>query len=315
MSAPVPSLPEGVKDPYALLGVNNQASDKDIRRAYRKKARDIHPDKNPDDPNAEVNFHRLQEVYEFLIHKEARGIYDEALRKREQWKARYAQVDATRRRFAEELERREKDPRKGAGEVDRAATGSSRVPAQSDEHHAAREATEKWIAQKQQQKREELKKTSSFSSADPKNTSKLGFVEVSWTPRPLIPGAMHTEVSEGSLLFSFSRFGAPRMMTYDGSLGKCIIALDTREEALEAALHFIKNKEKYAFTVKFMKRAFAVSDPLEKVESASEKNKNQSPAPSTDNDSVPSSTTSLSAFEASVMDRLKEAAKRQKMSA
>ena len=47
-------------DFYAVLGVARDANDEDIKRAYRRLARENHPDANPGDPNAEERFKEIQ---------------------------------------------------------------------------------------------------------------------------------------------------------------------------------------------------------------------------------------------------------------
>ncbi len=64
------------QDFYALLGVSQNASQDDIKRAYRKRARELHPDANPDDPHAEEQFKELSRAYEVLSDPEQRARYD-----------------------------------------------------------------------------------------------------------------------------------------------------------------------------------------------------------------------------------------------
>jgi curved DNA-binding protein len=65
------------KDYYKILGVAKNATDKEIKKAYRKLARDYHPDKNPDDPTAEEKFKEVNEAYEVLSDAEKRQKYDQ----------------------------------------------------------------------------------------------------------------------------------------------------------------------------------------------------------------------------------------------
>ena len=66
------------KDYYAELGVSKDASEKEIKKAFRKLAREFHPDSNPDDPAAEARFKEINEAYETIGDAETRKEYDHA---------------------------------------------------------------------------------------------------------------------------------------------------------------------------------------------------------------------------------------------
>jgi len=65
------------RDYYDVLGVDEDASEKKIKKAYRKKAMEYHPDRNPDDPEAEKKFKEASEAYEVLSDSEKRQRYDQ----------------------------------------------------------------------------------------------------------------------------------------------------------------------------------------------------------------------------------------------
>jgi hypothetical protein len=64
------------KDYYAALGLDNKATETDIKKAYRRLAMTCHPDKNPDDPSAKEKFHAISEAYSTLSDREKREEYD-----------------------------------------------------------------------------------------------------------------------------------------------------------------------------------------------------------------------------------------------
>ncbi|UKK77039.1 DnaJ domain-containing protein [Segatella bryantii] len=63
-------------DYYKILGVKKDIPQKDIRRAYVKRAKQFHPDLHPDDPKAKAKFQALNEAYEVLSKPEKRAKYD-----------------------------------------------------------------------------------------------------------------------------------------------------------------------------------------------------------------------------------------------
>ena len=65
------------RDYYEVLGVSKDASDAEIKKAYRKKAIQFHPDKNPGDEQAEENFKEAAEAYEVLSNQQKKQRYDQ----------------------------------------------------------------------------------------------------------------------------------------------------------------------------------------------------------------------------------------------
>lgn len=66
-----------MSDYYAILGLTRGATPEEIKKAYRKKALQYHPDKNPGDPKAESQFKELSEAYEVLSDDKKKQIYDQ----------------------------------------------------------------------------------------------------------------------------------------------------------------------------------------------------------------------------------------------
>jgi molecular chaperone DnaJ len=65
------------RDYYEVLGVNRDAAEDEIKKAYRKLAMKYHPDRNPDNPKAEEQFKEAKEAYEILSDGQKRSAYDQ----------------------------------------------------------------------------------------------------------------------------------------------------------------------------------------------------------------------------------------------
>ncbi|XP_048336162.2 uncharacterized protein LOC107427382 [Ziziphus jujuba] len=104
-------------DHYAILGLpsgeeGSKLTEKEISKAYRVKALELHPDKRPDDPNAHINFQRLKTSYEMLKDEKARKVFDEFLKFKREKLRRQSELDARRdgkrRKMVSDLEERER---------------------------------------------------------------------------------------------------------------------------------------------------------------------------------------------------------------
>ncbi|MCL7025776.1 hypothetical protein MKW94_004418 [Papaver nudicaule] len=76
-------------DHYVVLGLPSgergaKLTDADIKKAYKTKALELHPDKRPDDPNANINFLKLTESYEILKDETQRKILDDRVQRQRQ---------------------------------------------------------------------------------------------------------------------------------------------------------------------------------------------------------------------------------------
>ena len=81
------------KDYYKILGVERSASKEDIRKAYRKLAMKYHPDRNPNDKQAEERFKEINEAYQVLSDAKKRAHYDQLGSDYSNWQQRGAPGD------------------------------------------------------------------------------------------------------------------------------------------------------------------------------------------------------------------------------
>src|SRR2546421_4648103 len=73
---PRPNATSMRRDPYDVLAVSRDASEQEIKRAFRQLARELHPDVNAHDPDAEEKFKEAAEAYEILSDPERRATFD-----------------------------------------------------------------------------------------------------------------------------------------------------------------------------------------------------------------------------------------------
>ncbi|KAM7154435.1 dnaJ homolog subfamily C member 17 [Molossus nigricans] len=95
-------------DLYKLLGIEEKAADKEVKKAYRQKALSCHPDKNPDNPRAAELFHQLSQALEVLTDAAARAAYDKVRKARKQAAERTQKLDERRKKVKLDLEARER---------------------------------------------------------------------------------------------------------------------------------------------------------------------------------------------------------------
>ncbi|XP_055989529.1 dnaJ homolog subfamily C member 17 [Sorex fumeus] len=95
-------------DLYALLGIEEKAADKEVKKAYRQKALSCHPDKNPDNPRAAELFHQLSQALEVLTDTAARAAYDKVRKAKKQAAERTQKLDEKRKKVKLDLEARER---------------------------------------------------------------------------------------------------------------------------------------------------------------------------------------------------------------
>ncbi|KAI0646286.1 DnaJ-domain-containing protein [Trametes meyenii] len=169
------SVTEEDVNPYDLLGLTMEASEQEIRTAYRQRSLKVHPDRNRGNPDAARKFHELHQAQELLMDPLRRLALDAKLRLKEAKKARFAQFDAKRKVMVEDLEERERALKKARTETEAQKKERWRENERiMDEGRRLREEREKELLRKERE-REEVEKQAQAASTglDPPSLGSL----------------------------------------------------------------------------------------------------------------------------------------------
>nr|KAF6484058.1 DnaJ heat shock protein family (Hsp40) member C17 [Rousettus aegyptiacus] len=142
-------------DLYALLGIEEKAADKEVKKAYRQKALSCHPDKNPDNPRAAELFHQLSQALEVLTDSAARAAYDKVRKAKKQAAERTQKLDEKRKKVKLDLEAREQQAQ-AQGSEEEEECRSSRTLEQEIER--LREEGSRQLEEQQRLIREQIRK-------------------------------------------------------------------------------------------------------------------------------------------------------------
>ncbi|KAM7274625.1 hypothetical protein ACFE04_016491 [Oxalis oulophora] len=234
-------------DHYAVLGLPSgdegaKLTDKDISKAYKLKALELHPDKRPDDPNAHDNFQKLQSSYAVLKDEKARKLFDDLLKvKREHSRRqtqRQAQHDSKRRKMMSDLEKRERE-----AEAD---VLDPEVEARYEEERIARKLKEEMARIREMLASKNGVADSAFKKAKETTTSGTGgqisldkekVLKVSWEKNG-------DDYSAERLRQLFSKFGKVEdvvIMTSKKRRGSALVVMASKDAAVVATGNILGN--------------------------------------------------------------------------
>eukprot|EP01125_Pyxidicula_operculata_P013270 TRINITY_DN4387_c1_g1_i1.p1 TRINITY_DN4387_c1_g1~~TRINITY_DN4387_c1_g1_i1.p1 ORF type:complete len:326 (+),score=84.29 TRINITY_DN4387_c1_g1_i1:31-978(+) len=185
------------EDLYKLLEVEPSASTSEIKKAWRSKSRECHPDKHPDDPNAVKLFLKITKALDILADDNKRKVYDTKFQAKALRETKKRKLDQQSRNFRDDLERREREAkRQKREEEDREANLEAEISAlREDGLRIIREQQQKERAKQEEKlkKKDQLQRT----------------VVVKWaTDDSSSSGSSTEQQSEENLKKIFSAFGS-----------------------------------------------------------------------------------------------------------
>ncbi|KAI0757193.1 DnaJ domain-containing protein [Daedaleopsis nitida] len=200
------STAEEEVNPYELLGLPTEATEQEIKTAYRQRSLKVHPDRNRGNPDAARKFHELHQAQELLLDPLRRMALDAKIRLKEAKQARFASYDAKRKGLVEELEERERTLKKAR--VEKEAEKKERFRENErimEEGRRLREERERDL-QRKEREREELAKKAQRAANDGIDPPSPGLLDT--TVRVKYTLAAHPTLTEaGSLGKLLTPFG------------------------------------------------------------------------------------------------------------
>ncbi|KAM3961505.1 dnaJ homolog member 15 [Aphomia sociella] len=268
-------------DLYAILDLQITASESEIKKAYRKKALQCHPDKNPNDPKAAETFHELSRALEILTDVSARAAYDKVLRAKAAAKLRHQQLDSKRQKLKEDLERREREASSLGGATN--LTDEQKLAAEIE--RLQREGS-RLLQEEQQRVKEEIQKS---IGKEPLWDSSLNRIKIKWKVEK--NDSTNGGYDETLLRKFLKKYGTIVALIMSPKKGSALVEFSTKE-ASEMAVELEKGLADNPLTLKWV---------------------NEKPVLSTAKNIGGPSLISDRDYESLVLTKMRQAAERQKL--
>lgn len=218
-------------DVYELLGIDEDAAEKEIQAAYRKGSLKCHPDRNPDDPDAAQKFDKLTRAKDLLLDPIRRSELDRKRKAERDVKARNAQEDDKRRKLREDLEGRE-----SAANLKSQAARSA-AEAQEARHKLLKQDFAARIRAREEQMADRHKEVIA-EVAEARSNALEARIRLTWRGN-----------SEPDMEIIRKELQPFNLKTIGIVESTAIVQLGSREDALKAVLHAREQKNKLPFKV------------------------------------------------------------------
>lgn len=214
-------------DLYGILEVSPEATEKEIVKAYRRKALKCHPDKNPDNPKAAELFHELSKALQVLTDTSAKAAYDNVLRAKKLAEHRNRVLDSKRRKLKDDLEAREKKSEHRKTDDTRAQQNLLA------EIERLRREGSKLLEQEQAYMKEKMKNSTNNDDDSDSNELATPKIKIRWNIKKADIGGTYDEEDLHAL---FSRYGEISNIIMSGKKkGSAIIEFEYATPMLKLA--------------------------------------------------------------------------------